>query len=65
MPAANPRMQERLEHAELKFDPDQEIPHNVLSMYLMPRDSSAAYYIVLFAVGLTSIILSFIAACEM
>ena len=48
---ANPRMQERLEHAELKFDPDQEIPHNVLSMYLMPRDSSAAYYIVLFAVG--------------
>lgn len=48
---ANPRMQKRLEHAELKFDPDQEIPHNVLSMYLMPRDSSAAYYIVLFAVG--------------
>lgn len=48
---ANPKMQERLGHAELKFDPDQEIPHNVLSMYLMPKAPSTAYYILLFAVG--------------
>lgn len=48
---ANPRMQERLRHAELKFDANKEIPHNVLSMYLMPKDTSQEYYIVLFAVG--------------
>lgn len=48
---ANPRMQERLEHRELKFDEDKEIPHNVLSMYLMPKDTSTEYYILLFAIG--------------
>lgn len=48
---ANPKMQERLKSAELKFDAGQEIPHNVLSMYLMPKSASPEYYIVLFAVG--------------
>lgn len=48
---ANPRMQERLKCSELKFDPDLEIPHNVLSMYLMPKDASPEYDILLFAVG--------------
>lgn len=48
---ANPRMQERLKHSELQFDEDKEIPHNVLSMYLMPKDASPEYYILLFAVG--------------
>lgn len=48
---ANPKMQERLKSSELKFDADQEIPHNVLSMYLMPKDVSPEYYILLFAVG--------------
>lgn len=48
---ANPRMQERLESSELKFDADREIPHNVLSMYLMPKSVSPEYYILLFAVG--------------
>lgn len=48
---ANPRMQERLKSAELKFDAKREIPHNVLSMYLMPADTSSEYYILLFAVG--------------
>lgn len=48
---ANPRMQERLRHAELKFDANKEIPHNVLSMYLIPKDISPEYYILLFAVG--------------
>lgn len=48
---ANPRMQERLRHEELKFDADKEIPHNVLSMYLLPRDTSLEYYILLFVVG--------------
>ena len=48
---ANPRMQERLESSELKFDADREIPHNVLSMYLMPKNALPEYYILLFAVG--------------
>lgn len=48
---ANPRMQERLKSNKLKFDAKQEIPHNVLSMYLMPKDTSPEYYMVLFAVG--------------
>ncbi|MDE5716955.1 MAG: CRISPR-associated endonuclease Cas3'', partial [Lachnospiraceae bacterium] len=48
---ANPKMQERLRHAKLKFDSNKEIPHNVLSMYLIPKDSSKEYYIMLFAVG--------------
>lgn len=48
---ANPRMQERLESSELKFDAEQEIPHNVLSMYLMPKSTLSEYYILLFAVG--------------
>lgn len=48
---ANPRMQERLKSSELRFDANQEIPHNVLSMYLMPKGISPEYYIVLFAVG--------------
>lgn len=48
---ANPRMQERLESSELKFDADREIPHNVLSMYLMPKSALPEYYILLFAVG--------------
>lgn len=48
---ANPKMQERLRHEELKFDSNKEIPHNVLSMYLIPKDNSPEYYIVLFAVG--------------
>lgn len=48
---ANPKMQERLRHAELKFDSNKEIPHNVLSMYLIPKDTSEEYYIMLFAVG--------------
>lgn len=48
---ANPRMQERLRHCEIKFDEGKEIPHNVLSMYLLPKDTSPEYYILLFAVG--------------
>ena len=48
---ANPRMQARLKSNELKFDADKEIPHNVLSMYLMPKDTLQEYYILLFAVG--------------
>lgn len=48
---ANPRMQERLESSELKFDADREIPHNVLSMYLMPKSALPEYSILLFAVG--------------
>lgn len=48
---ANPRMQERLRHSEIKFDEKKEIPHNVLSMYLLPKDTSPEYYILLFAVG--------------
>lgn len=48
---ANPKMQERLESSELKFDADREIPHNVLSMYLMPKSALPEYYILLFAVG--------------
>lgn len=48
---ANPRMQERLRHSELRFDEEKEVPHNVLSMYLIPRDASPEYYILLFAVG--------------
>ena len=48
---ANPRMQARLKSNELKFDTDKEIPHNVLSMYLMPKDTLQEYYILLFAVG--------------
>lgn len=48
---ANPQMQERLKSSELKFDPNQEIPHNVLSMYLVPKDTLPEYYILLFAVG--------------
>ncbi len=48
---ANPRMQERLEHHELRFDEEKEIPHNVLSMYLIPKDASPEYYMLLFAVG--------------
>lgn len=48
---ANPKMQARLKSREFKFDAEQEIPHNVLSMYLMPEDSSPEYYILLFAVG--------------
>lgn len=48
---ANPRMQIRLKASELKFDADREIPHNVLSMYLMPKDDSTEYDILLFAVG--------------
>lgn len=48
---ANPRMQERLKRSGLKFDPNVEIPHNVLSMYLFPKDTSPEYYILLFAVG--------------
>lgn len=48
---ANPKMQERLKCSELRFDADQEIPHNVLSMYLMPKDVTQEYYILLFAVG--------------
>lgn len=48
---ANPKMQERLRSSGLKFDAEREIPHNVLSMYLMPKDISPEYYILLFAVG--------------
>lgn len=48
---ANPRMQKRLESCELKFDAEREIPHNVLSMYLMPKNALPEYYILLFAVG--------------
>lgn len=48
---ANPKMQERLKSRELKFDAEREIPHNVLSMYLMPKNSLPEYYILLFAVG--------------
>lgn len=48
---ANPKMQARLKSSELKFDAEREIPHNVLSMYLMPKDISLEYYILLFAVG--------------
>lgn len=48
---ANPRMQERLKSTEMKFDMEREIPHNVLSMYLMPKDVSPESCIVLFAVG--------------
>lgn len=48
---ANPKMQERLKSSELKFDANREIPHNVLSMYLMPKSALPEYYILLFAVG--------------
>lgn len=48
---ANPKMQERLKSSKLKFDSNQEIPHNVLSMYLLPKDASPEFYILLFAVG--------------
>lgn len=48
---ANPKMQERLKSSELKFDANQEIPHNILSMYLIPKDVLPEYYIILFAVG--------------
>lgn len=48
---ANPCMQARLRSSELRFDSNKEIPHNVLSMYLIPRDMSQEYYILQFAVG--------------
>ncbi len=48
---ANPRMQERLRRSEIRFDEEKEIPHNVLSMYLLPKDASPEYYILLFAIG--------------
>lgn len=48
---ANPRMQERLKSSALRFDADREIPHNVLSMYLVPKSTLPEYYILLFAVG--------------
>lgn len=48
---ANPRMQQRLRNTELHFDPEKEIPHNILSMYLIPRENPEEYYVVLFAVG--------------
>lgn len=48
---ANPRMQERLKNSKVKFNPDKEIPHNVLSMYLIPWEDSQEYLILEFAVG--------------
>lgn len=48
---ANPRMQERLRNPGLRFDPDREIPHNVLSMYMIPKDTAPDYYLLQFAVG--------------
>lgn len=48
---ANPRMQERLKNDRLHFEPNREIPHNVLSMYLIPKDTTPEYYLMQFAVG--------------
>lgn len=48
---ANPRMQERLRNPKMKFDSKREIPHNVLSMYLIPREDTEEYLILEFAVG--------------
>lgn len=48
---ANPRMQERLQNHKLRFEPDREIPHNILSMYLIPKEPLPEYYLMLFVVG--------------
>ncbi len=48
---ANPRMQERLRDSRMRFEPDKEIPHNVLSMYFIPKDTTPEYYLMQFAVG--------------
>ena len=58
---ANPEMQKRLDAArkgkKYRFDPEREIPHNVLSGFFLDRsefgnfaDPDTAYYRVLFAI---------------
>lgn len=51
---ANPKMQERLKSRELKFDAEREIPHNVLSMYLMPKNSLPEYYFKFHSVSIST-----------
>lgn len=47
---ANPVMQERLRNKKIKFDSNKEIPHNILSMYLISREEQS-YTLLQFAVG--------------
>ena len=48
---ANPKMQERLRDHRLRFESDKEIPHNILSMYLLPKKQTPEYYLMQFLIG--------------
>lgn len=50
---ANPEFAKRIDNKKLKFNPDKEVPHNILSMNFIPKEhySEREYLILLFAVG--------------